>query len=408
MKIATAHSSGSSTRTATLAACNDLRRKLDQPPDLIFVNWSVLYDGQELRRILREEFPSCRIHGASSCRGAMTEQGVVSQDGRGLGLLGLSDPAGAYGVSGGELADSPRENAARTVLAAINNAGRPGETPDLVRISATPGREDEIIAGIEDVLGPEVPILGGSAADNDVRGEWQIITAEQRLQEGVVVTVLYPSVTVAFAFHSGYSPTPKRGRVTKGGGRVIAEIDRRPAAEVYNQWADGIIAQALEGQDSVLAATTLYPLGRMVGEIGGVPYFSLAHPYMVVPGGGLSLFSGIKVGEEVVLMRGTIETLISRAGRVASSAMEAGRLTPGEISGALVFYCAGCMLTVQERIDEVVSSLNQAMPGKPFLGGFTFGEQGCFTGGENRHANLMISVIVFGEASDVGNADRQR
>ena len=41
------------------------------------------------------------------------------------------------------------------------------------------------------------------------------------------------------------------------------------------------------------------------------------------------------------------------------------------------------------------SELQAALPGIPFLGSFTFGEQGCFPGGENRHGNLMISVLLF-------------
>jgi hypothetical protein len=40
--------------------------------------------------------------------------------------------------------------------------------------------------------------------------------------------------------------------------------------------------------------------------------------------------------------------------------------------------------------------LSASVGGKPFLGAFTFGEQGCFVGGENRHGNLMIATLVFG------------
>jgi hypothetical protein len=37
------------------------------------------------------------------------------------------------------------------------------------------------------------------------------------------------------------------------------------------------------------------------------------------------------------------------------------------------------------------------MGGAPFLGAFTFGEQGAITDGANRHGNLMVSGLVFGE-----------
>ena len=58
-------------------------------------------------------------------------------------------------------------------------------------------------------------------------------------------------------------------------------------------------------------------------------------------------------------------------------------------------YCAGCMLTVADRMPEVVSSIGSEFK-QPFLGTFTFGEQGCFLDSTNRHGNLMISAVVFG------------
>jgi len=98
------------------------------------------------------------------------------------------------------------------------------------------------------------------------------------------------------------------------------------------------------------------------------------------------------------LMRGTSEALRTRAGRVAADALALARLRPNEAAGALVIFCAGCMLTIRDELDDVVASLREVLDGVPFLGCFTFGEQGCFVGGENCHGNLMISVTVFAKA----------
>ena len=397
MKIATSYSHLPTTEAAIAEACARLRAKLaDRSPELLGVHWSSSYQGSTIKSLLQREFPHSQIHGASSCRGVMTEAGVALEEGRGLGLLALCDSGGAYGVYGGELGDNPREEAGGVVLKAICEAGRPGEVPDMVRISTSPGQEDEVLAGIEDLLGPMVPVIGGSAADNLVAGDWELLSCQGHWQRGLVVSVYYPSTPISFAFHNGYSPTEHHGRVTKGSGRVVREIDHQPAAEVYNRWTRGLIAKALPRGGRILQETTLSPLGRPVDRIGKTFYYNLHHPEQVTADGGLCLFSPVNEGDELFLMRGTTETLISRAGRVAQSALKAGRFTPENISGALVVYCAGCMLTLQQRIDEVADSLNGALGGKPFLGSFTFGEQGCFIGGANRHANLMISVIIFG------------
>ena len=57
--------------------------------------------------------------------------------------------------------------------------------------------------------------------------------------------------------------------------------------------------------------------------------------------------------------------------------------------------CAGCMMAVQNEMEEVVRQFREALGGQPFLGLHTFGEQGCALLGENTHANLMMSIIVF-------------
>ena len=54
------------------------------------------------------------------------------------------------------------------------------------------------------------------------------------------------------------------------------------------------------------------------------------------------------------------------------------------------------MLSVQDQLDEVVSGVNLELDRAPFLGAFTFGEQGNLIRGGNRHGNLMISCIIFG------------
>jgi hypothetical protein len=58
------------------------------------------------------------------------------------------------------------------------------------------------------------------------------------------------------------------------------------------------------------------------------------------------------------------------------------------------------MLTVGDSMEQVSDGLNHALCGAPYLGVFTFGEQGCFLGGENRHGNLMISIVIFARKNE--------
>ncbi|MDY0041816.1 MAG: FIST C-terminal domain-containing protein, partial [Desulforhabdus sp.] len=95
-------------------------------------------------------------------------------------------------------------------------------------------------------------------------------------------------------------------------------------------------------------------------------------------------------------MTGSRDSLARRAGRVAQAALEAAPFSKNETQGALVLFCAGCMLAIQDRMGEVTANLGSSLGNVPFLGAFTLGEQGCFVGGENRHGNLMVATLVFG------------
>ena len=85
---------------------------------------------------------------------------------------------------------------------------------------------------------------------------------------------------------------------------------------------------------------------------------------------------------------------------MTQSAISAAGFEPESITGALVIYCAGCMLTVQDDMQQVARQIDAAIDHAPFLGIFTFGEQGCFIGNENSHGNLMISAVVFSNEPD--------
>jgi len=372
----------------------DTLSKLNGPPSMVFASVSIEADLAGLQKIIDPALP---LHGSTTCLGVMTDEGAFVQAGRGCGFLAISDPAGAYGSAMVAVDGSDIEAAAeRAVLMALDRAQRPGETPELIWLTATPGIEERVIASIHQTLGEGVPICGGSAADNEVAGDWMVFDGSQTHSAGISISVLFPSVTVGYAFHSGYRPTQTKGRVSASSGRQILSIDGRPGAVVYNEWTQGRIEHALTHGGSVIANTSLAPLGRSRDSVAGFDYYLLSHPEAVNEDGALALFSDISVGDEIVLMEGTADNLVQRAGRVAENALSMARLEPANLSGALVIYCAGCMLTVQDRMDEVASGLREVLGEKPFLGSFTFGEQGCFIGGSNHHGNLMISVVVFG------------
>lgn len=382
-------------KISTKTEARDAVADLDMPdrPDFLAAYFTEGFAANALADELASLSPRA-LHGGTSCQGVMSGAGM-SCGATALGAFAITDPEGDYGTGFAKKGADPRASARQAIVAALSAAGRRGEVPDLVWLTGVPQDEEAVIAGLQDEVGPDALIVGGSAADNDVSGRWRVISAAGAHADAIVVSVLFPSRPISCAFHCGHSPTSHRALATATDGRRLVALDGRPAAEVYAEWTDAPALAARSGQPSLLVFDgSLAPLGRNVGHIADVPYYVLSHPLAAHPDGSLELFSTLEAGDEVVMMRGSTDSLTRRAGRVArqSLALSGEDAAP---AGALLVYCAGCMMAVRERMDEVAADVATALSGAPFLGIFTFGEQGRIGDGSNRHGNMMISCISF-------------
>ncbi|MGB1214363.1 MAG: FIST signal transduction protein [Pikeienuella sp.] len=391
MKIST---SGSPLQDTPAAISNVLASLDTHNPNYVVVHMAAGHNPNDVRDAIRAKFgPDTAIHGGTSCLGVMTHNGAFIENGQGLGIAAFEDEDGDFGVGLEDMGDNPRAAASRATEKALIAAGRAGEAPELIWLTAAPGSEEAVLAGVEDVVGRRVKIVGGSAADNTIAGEWFVFDGDTMAPNGVIVSVLFPSTDSQSTYQSGYAPAGKSGVVTKVAGRRVYEIDHRPARQVYAGWTGHTVAaKTPEQAEPILADSTFAPLGRKSTAVADVPFYLLAHPATSHPDDSLELFADVDEGEELFLMVGGVDSLTSRASRVAAQAAE---MAGGPVAGALVVYCGGCMLAVQDHMDQVASGINHALSGAPFLGVFTFGEQGPVLNEDNRHGNLMISCVTF-------------
>lgn len=389
---------------------SDFSRKIaesDLEPSFIYLFYACSHDDAEIFGMLAERYPGVPLLGGTSCSGVMTESGLGGA--LSIGALLVEDPHGNYGAAAVPLGDDPAAAAQIALKTALEAADCPGELPELIWVFQAPGREEAVLEGLRRVVGDRCPVLGGSAADDSVTGAWRQMGPEGPLANGLVVAVLFSSGGIGFAFQGGYEPTGPSGIVTGIGfdpsgasgivtrtrGRHILSIDGQPAAEVYNEWAGGRLASKLDGGGSVLADTSMCPLGVDSGSINGVTHYLLVHPETITAEKGLSTFATIEEGTRVFSMRGDRRRLVDRAGRVASTAASTLPADGAALAGGLVVYCGGCMLAVGEEMPKVAEAVADSFGETPFLGCFTFGEQGLVLG-RNVHGNLMISAVAFG------------
>jgi hypothetical protein len=373
---------------------------------MVFAFYGCEHDDRLIHDFLGTHFLHSAVLGGTSAGGIMTHRGVM--DANSIGLLLIDDADGSYGVAAAPLDGDPAQIAETALHEALANCNCAGELPELIWVYQTPGHEEKVMEGLRRVVGDRCPIIGGSSADNDVSGKWRQLGPQGPMANGLSIGVLFPSSPIGYAFQGGYEPAGPSGIVTGTGfeplgavglatgaaSREIISIDGEPAAAVYDRWIGNRLGDKLKNGGTILAETTLFPIATDVGQIDGVTNYLLIHPESVTLNGTLKTFCEVEPGARVYAMKGNRERLVSRAGRVAREAQKSLPDGRAGIAGALLIYCGGCKLAVGEDISKVATAVSDELGAAPFLGCFTYGEQGRLAG-RNVHGNLMISAIAF-------------
>jgi len=391
--------------------------KASNKPDFAFIYASSGSDMegilQAAKRFLGEEIKI--FGGTSDSRAVMTDKGFVkvTQRGyefskmegrRGLTIMTVSSTDIVFGVASANLSEfsSAQEMSKAAILTAIKDAGRTAEKPPrIILLSVTIGIEEEVLEGIEQILGTNTPILGGT-----VGGPVAAVFGKNEIYEkGVCLAAIYTDLPIGWAFEGGFDVTDEHtGVVTKIEGQTIVEINNRPALDVYNEWLGGEIERLhdeIGKSDVIRDLLILHPVYRKYTSPSGQNYFLFSHPWpkdAQMQDKSISTSTQIEAGERIYLSHGTWETLLNRIGNLPRKAKIHGGIRIG-IKPALGigFLCGGVMGVIPDTEREKMSILiNYSNNNAPFIANFTWGEQGCFPGIGSKHGNLLTSFLVIG------------
>ena len=234
MRVQTAFAKNKDTKLLLDDALQQLTSS-DINPSAIFAFFNTDHPLPLIQTSLTKTY-DCPILLASSCLGALGSNATGHGSLNDLVVFALEDPDGHYGVGSDSISlKNPREAASSAIMAALENSGVSFESPALVWCAMPPGNEEEMLAGFADVIGPNIPVFGGSAADNDVTGQWQQGTHADIGDDRVVVAVLHTSTPIGMSYSSGYKPTKKECIATDVEGRILNQLDDKQTAIIYNQ-----------------------------------------------------------------------------------------------------------------------------------------------------------------------------
>lgn len=347
------------------------------------------YDSAELLAAIAEGLPGVPVLGNTSFTGIVTPEGFVGGDTPFVGILALGGDDVVVGTAGAtrDTAKCPRVIGRKLAEEAMAAAGK-DHAPDYWYMAASPAEEEYYIKGVTEIIG-RVPFFGGSAADNTIEGNWMLYSGTQAFADGCVVAFFYTDTPFTNKFTGAYAETDKFGVVTKMiGDRAIAEIDGRPALDVYADWR-GLDVEGLVG-GALLSESIVAPLG-VKDRLGDL--IAIRHP--MNGNEDHSIAVGAKVVEKtaVIMMEGDVDVLVDSVAETADELKEKAGAKP---AAYFFVHCGGRRAAIADGIGEVAESFIKEADGVPFIAEFTFGEYGYEDDGLNATGGLMLSFTALG------------
>jgi len=251
------------------------------------------------------------------------------------------------------------------------------------------GHEDEVLQGIIDIVGPDIPITGGSAGDDaQFKQTYQFVNG--KTYTDAVITIVYVSnLKIGYSIQHGYKPTGKIASVTEADGKIVKTLNGKPAAEVY---AEMLGVKIDELKKNIIPYIAKYPFG--FPDIFG--NFWVRNPQAVIENNALLFFAPVPKNSILALMTGTDEDIIKAAEIAVKKEAEDGKIKKAGLG--VVFGCAGRCYRLQNKIVDEWKLLKKTFGETPFIGFYTYAEHASLPyGGIGPNNQTLVSFMVGDE-----------
>lgn len=216
-----------------------------------------------------------------------------------------------------------------------------------------------IVNALVDRLGPDVPLVGGTAGDQWRFADTRQFIGSEVTSDSVPVLLLCGAVQVGVGVASGWKPVGPRSVVTRAEGHRVHEIGGQSAMEFFQQFHGPHVEPNPE-----------YPLG--VFDVNRGEHYLRAPLSYDRESGSVDFAGDIPVGSEVQITYASREEILSAC--EDSIKMAIANLGSAEPAGALVFSCAARKQLLGTRTAEEAALLRDLRTGLPMAGFYSYGE----------------------------------
>ncbi|AFZ56672.1 FIST C-terminal domain-containing protein [Anabaena cylindrica FACHB-243] len=311
----------------------------------------------EILRCIHQTFPGIQLIGGTT-DGEISSVLEFQQDSLVL-ILFCSDEIEFHAAVGRHVSSDPIAIAQKTVQTAQAQAQYPTSlcitTPESLTTSGL-----LILQGLQQALGAEVPIVGGTTCD-----QWQFkqtyqFFGEEVLSDALPILLLSGHLLWGHGVSSGWTPIGKKAMATKIEGNVLHEVDGQPALEFYRDYLGDI-------RPSAAYRLAVFEPNRDTW------YMRSSNGDYNEASGSITFFADIPLHSEVQVVRSNRDEIVDSARLSMQQALEH---YPGiQPTVVLLFSCTGRMHVLGTRAKEEYQVLQSAIPaGATCAGFYTYGE----------------------------------
>ncbi|MFH0876189.1 MAG: FIST N-terminal domain-containing protein [archaeon] len=276
------------------------------------------------------------------------------------------------------------------------------------------GMEDQVIKGMQQVLGKQYPIIGGTSADDfRMLTNYQFANGEF-FSDSAVAVAISTGLRCGFGYDHGYVPTGKTTLVTKSEGYLVHELDNKKALERYAELLE-IKPNELWDSKSKFFTKNMSLAGiaskyfSMTINPKMIPFLSTVtiNPFGVVDVNGniaIRIAKGV-VGDSVEFTQEIPPNIILSALKIdPKKVLDAEKnalqqaVDEADANPAIVFIF-DCELrkiyTGEDKIQEAISGLGKKYPNARIFGFNTMGEYTFSRTSEQNAGSATVSVGVI-------------
>jgi hypothetical protein len=368
---------------ATFDAVEEAVEALGRDPGLVLIFPSGDLDPQEAATQAHAAARDARVAGMTGT-GAITQGGAIES---GCSAVAF-DSSVRFGIGTGTSSDPRAAGRSAADEALFGFDGEGSHAVLLLFVDSESGDQAEIVDGAYEIAGGRIPLAGG-AAGGAARAQF----ADGGPLSGSVVAVAIASqAPIGVGIAHGCVPRGTPSIATRSHGRVLLQLDGRPAEAVYLEKL-GMGDVSLTDDDFEAIAMS-HPLAQP--ELRG----DLRPRYVRgrALGGGLICATSIEANAAVQVCEQKPEAIVRSAGAAVDEAF--GQLS-GPAEAVLVFDCAarsarfGNPLASRE-VESIVSSVGQPPPA--MAGTYTRGEIGRIRGakGDRNYSLIVVALSSSG------------